>query len=413
MLLFSELNSPALLSEATGKGLTHLTHLEDAILDDGPPGATFALGILREFGRILNGGTVSRALDVHTKWDGAPSLIFGIDPADGQFFVSTKGALAKSPKLGKSHQDINTYWSSGPGPLLHIAFDLLAAACPSQGVFQGDAIFIKSVVTTETIDGVTYFVFRPNTITYAVDVNSDLGQRVFAADFGIVLHTMYTGTGTLANMTAKPITPSAFSSLRRVSGLLVIDNRFDDLSGTVTFTSGEYADFQLAFAAAAEQSKLGSKFYAVILSNPLHDYLQQFINAQVRQNQATPPGKTVHDLFIYFHDMMEKEVKTKKSAAGQQAVREKFEELIGDLRDVTKQLTQWFVLHQAIARTKNIVVQKLNQASKVGTFVSTPNGYKVTGPEGYVACGHDGRMIKLVDRMEFSRLNFTVPKAWK
>lgn len=411
MLLFSDYtHPPQVLFE--GKGLTHLTHLEDAILDDGPSGAAFALNILREFGHMLNGGTVSRAFNVHTKFDGAPSVIFGVDPEDGQFFVSTKGALAKSPKLGKSHKDIDGYWSGGPGPLLHLAFDLLRSAVQG-GVYQGDAIFTKSSVTVETIDGVTYYVFRPNTITYAVDVNSDLGNRIVAADFGIVLHTMYTGKGTLAAMSAKPITPTAFSSLKRVSGLLVIDNTFDDLSGTITFTTGERSDFTLAFQSAQDAAKLSARFYETILAPPLHEYLQQFINAQVRQNKQADAGRTVSGLFAFLHDSMEKEVNTKKSAEGQQRIREKFDDIVQEVRNISSLLTQWFALHQAIARTKNIVVQKLNQASKIATFVSTPNGYKVTGPEGYVACGHDGRMIKLVDRMEFSRLNFTVPKAWK
>ena len=392
--------------------LTHLTHLEDAVLDDGPAGVTFALTILREFGRILNGGTVSRSLDVHTKWDGAPSLIFGVDPEDGKFFVSTKGAFAKTPKLAKSHKEIDGYWSGGPGPLLHVAFDLLGAATP-RGIFQGDAIFTKSSVTVETIDGVTYYVFRPNTITYAVDVNSTLGNKIAAADFGIVLHTMYVGKGSLAAMSAKPITPAAFSTLRNISGLLVIDNTFDDLSGSITFTQGEYADYQLAFEEAQEYASLGTKFYDVILASPLHDYLQQFINAQVRQNKATAPAQSVNDLLIFLQDTMDKEIAGKKSPAGQAGVRSKFQGLIGDVRGIRKALIQWFSLHQAIARTKNIVIRKLNQASKVATFVATPNGYKVTGPEGYVACGHDGRMIKLVDRLEFSRLNFTVPKVWK
>jgi len=47
------------------------------------------------------------------------------------------------------------------------------------------------------------------------------------------------------------------------------------------------------------------------------------------------------------------------------------------------------------------------------TFIRTPNGYKVTNPEGYVAIDRvSGGAVKLVDRMEFSFNNFTAVKAW-
>ena len=35
--------------------------------------------------------------------------------------------------------------------------------------------------------------FTPNTITYAVPTNSDIGKRIRRARMGIVFHTSYTG----------------------------------------------------------------------------------------------------------------------------------------------------------------------------------------------------------------------------
>ena len=46
------------------------------------------------------------------------------------------------------------------------------------------------------------------------------------------------------------------------------------------------------------------------------------------------------------------------------------------------------------------------------TYVQTENGYRVTSPEGYVL-HHGGDMIKLVNRVEFSFINFTLDKSWK
>ena len=49
---------------------------------------------------------------------------------------------------------------------------------------------------------------------------------------------------------------------------------------------------------------------------------------------------------------------------------------------------------------------------RFASFIKTSDGYKVTAPEGFVAIDHVGKALKLVDRMEFSRANFTVAKSW-
>jgi len=391
---------------------THLTHLEDAILEDGAAGVTFALNVLREFGRTLNGGTVSRALNVSVKWDGAPAIIFGQDPADGQFFVATKGAFAKTPKLAKSHSDIDGYWSGGLAEKMHTAFSVLGAAKP-RGVLQGDALYSRGDLSSQTIDGVTYITFRPNTITYAVDVNSDLGRRIASSQFGIVVHTMYTGRGTLAQYNASPITPGAFSTMRSGSDVVILDAGFDDLSGTVTFTAQEQGDFTLAFSEAQSWSRLDGRVFKVLSTEPLHAYLQQFINSQIRQNMVYAPEQAFMAFQIFLAELEDAELAARKTDKGKDAVRARFGDMLTNMRNVQKGVVNWFALHSAIARAKNIIVRKLSQASNIASFVATPTGYRVTGPEGFVAVAHSGKAIKLVDRLEFSRLNFAMPKDWK
>jgi hypothetical protein len=62
---------------------------------------------------------------------------------------------------------------------------------------------------------------------------------------------------------------------------------------------------------------------------------------------------------------------------------------------------------------KNILVTKLNQAQNIPTFIETPQGFKSTDPEGYVAVDKKGNAVKLVNRMEFSAANFNAVKDWK
>ena len=61
---------------------------------------------------------------------------------------------------------------------------------------------------------------------------------------------------------------------------------------------------------------------------------------------------------------------------------------------------------------KNILVDKLKKVSSLKLFVDKGGGnYECTTPEGFVAISND-KATKLVDRMEFSKLNFTIPKVW-
>ena len=67
-----------------------------------------------------------------------------------------------------------------------------------------------------------------------------------------------------------------------------------------------------------------------------------------------------------------------------------------------------------LVNAKAIVINKLNQASSLGTFLRTRNGFRATNQEGFVAIDNINGSIKLVDRMEFSKANFSpeVIKGW-
>ena len=61
---------------------------------------------------------------------------------------------------------------------------------------------------------------------------------------------------------------------------------------------------------------------------------------------------------------------------------------------------------------KDFLISKLNQVQSIGHFLKTPNGYRVTAPEGFVAVDRVAGAVKLVDRLEFSIANFTMDKNW-
>jgi hypothetical protein len=80
-----------------------------------------------------------------------------------------------------------------------------------------------------------------------------------------------------------------------------------------------------------------------------------------------------------------------------------------------KKLKLVFDLQNFIVDSKLIIINKLNSLNKIGTFVKTKSGFKVTNPEGFVAIDRmEGGAVKLVDRLEFSTNNFSkdIIKGW-
>ena len=85
------------LTEASDKN-THLGHLEDEIFNGGVDGTRRALNFLRGLRNMLSGSS-SSSVNVTVKWDGAPAIVCGTNPENGKFFVATKSAFNKTPKL--------------------------------------------------------------------------------------------------------------------------------------------------------------------------------------------------------------------------------------------------------------------------------------------------------------------------
>ena len=74
-----------------------------------------------------------------------------------------------------------------------------------------------------------------------------------------------------------------------------------------------------------------------------------------------------------------------------------------------------FIMQNHVVDAKLFIINKLKTVSQIDTFVKTKSGFKVTGPEGFVAIDRmEGGAVKLVDRLEFSTNNFSpdIIKGW-
>jgi hypothetical protein len=402
------------LTEAAGKN-THMTHIEDLVLDGGVKGARQAILALRSLRDMLSGNTKA-PVDVTVKWDGAPALFAGEDPRDGQFFVAKKGIFNADPKVYKNHADIDADTSGDLNKKLKLAFDNLKGL-GIKDVIQGDFMFDSSDLKTETIGGVKHITFHPNTILYAIPTGTPLAKQIAKAKVGIVWHTSYSG-GTFETMRAefgKDIT----SKLKSSPNVWQVDATLKDLSGTATLTQ---KDSLLVSKKLSDAGKIFKKISASTLkeiesNKELNLIINVYNNRMVREGQRiTNTKKHATGLIMFVKDRYAKQIDKRSSQKGKDIQIQKRDELLKffDKKNL-KNLTNVFDLQNLIVDSKLIIINKLNKLSKIGTFVKTTSGFRVTNPEGFVAIDRmEGGAVKLVDRLEFSTNNFSkdIIKGW-
>jgi len=418
VLAFSSFRAPEtgfIVEGKEGKNL-HLEHLEDEVLNGGVQGVSMAFKFLDALQEMM-GGSAKSSVKITTKWDGAPAIFCGKDPADGQFFVGTKSVFAQNPKLCKTPKDVDEFYSeSGLNPKLKIALAKLKdVGIPDGHVFQGDMMFTSEDLKDKTIDGTDYITFQPNTIVYAIPKNTPLAKQIKGCKVGIVFHTDYSGKGNLAEYRAS-FNP-AVNKLKPAKDVWIQDAEYSDASGTAMFTAKESKDFSgMINLARAVSKKVDKSLIERFASDEkLRVDIKAFMNSKIRQGQKIGnTAKLAMELLAYLEEKQMKKIaklKTQKTIDAKTADLKKF------ILDLTKQKGKVkivFDLMNAIQQAKDYIVKKLEKVKQMtDTFVKTDKGFKVTGPEGFVAVDKlKGNAVKIVDRLEFSMANFNAIKSW-
>jgi len=411
MMKFSQLNE-----DKGGKNL-HLEHLEDEILNYGVEGGRAAINFLRSLRDMLAGNARS-SINMTVKWDGAPAIFAGIDPADGKFFVAKKSVFNVNPKLYKSVKEIDDDLSGTLNSKFKVALSEFSKL-GIKDVLQGDLMFTDDVETSK-IDGVSYFTFQPNTIVYAVPVDSDMGNQIKRAKIGIVWHTTYTGKE-LQSMKAS--FGANISGLKKSSSIWMDDATYKDVSGRATMTDKET---QKVTASLSSTGSTFNKINAPMLKKFLNlqdsmtgaiagASLKTYNNSKVRAGETIKNPKQHAQGYVKWVEMsIQKQIDKAKSDKGKDKYTSMQKEYMREVSKHTNNLVQIITFQNYLVDAKSQIVNKLNSVKGLtDTFIKTANGFKVTNPEGYVAIDRvSGGAVKLVDRMEFSFNNFTAVKAW-
>ena len=390
---------------------THMTHIEDKVLYGGVNGTREAINALRSLRDMLGG---VKDGNVSVKWDGAPAIFAGVDPRDGRFFVAKKGIFAKSPKVYKTDDDIDADASGDLNAKLKLALQHLSGL-GIKGVIQGDFLFSKSDIKTETIKGKSYTTFHPNTILYAVPSDSEMAKEIKAAQIGIVWHTTYTGTSFESMKASYGVDVSKFSRSTKVWSQ---DAMLRDLTNvTMSKEETDAVNTHLSSAGKIFNRISGTTLRQLEADQVLAQHIEQFNNTFVRKGAVI--GNTtahVNKLIRWINTKYQKEKAKRSTERGKATQQAKLDNLLSFFSSQNKRsLTPMFELQKEIVLAKLKLINSLNKLSKVKTFLKTTKGYKVTGEEGYVAIDKlGGDAVKIVDRMEFSYANFSpdILKGW-
>jgi hypothetical protein len=369
--------------------LKHLEHAEDHIIHGGDEGVQHAADNLDDLHNLMQGRKSKSKVTV--KYDGSPSVVFGHHPETGKFFVASKSAFNVNPKINYSREDVDRNHGHAPGlaDKLKTALEHLPKVMPrTGGVYQGDFLYDKGDIHDE---GGKYK-FTPNTITYGAKKDSAQGRKIAASKMGFVVHTKYSGKK-LDDMKARfDVDHGSFKQDPHVN---LVNPEVQDSTGH-SHDDRSQREYEKHKAKALEAYRQVTPEAMKTLGD--HDqHLKQYINSTVRD--GSKPNTNAY--ISHLEKKRDSEAGKVKTEAAKKKKSDQYNQLIDQVKENHKGFSAGLELHGHLQRAKDTLVKALGNPTE---FEHTVGGKEVK-PEGFVSI-RGGRPTKLVDRSEFSRLNF-------
>jgi len=378
-----------LFESANEEKLTHLEHAEDHPINAGHEGTQHAINTLQQTANALRGKPSTAR--VMTKFDGSPSIVFGKHPETGKFFVASKSAFNKDPKINYTQEDIQKNHGHAPGLVskLSAALEHLPKVTPKHGVYQADIMHTPEDVKD---DGMSTS-FRPNTIHYSAPSNSPTASKVKSSKIGVAVHTAYHGKD--------------FGSLKAEYGADVSGfNKHPDVHVISTqykpehaqYSDEDHKQFNKHIQDATNLSKsIKPEHYSALDDHSHREMMKTYINSTVRNN-------TKPDVEGYKGFMRERASVAASKVKTDAAKRSKLEAGDSAVTHVTSNQTHFsnvLNLHHHLQQAKNVLVGAMSRTSDFEHRIAG----QLTKPEGFVSVINN-RPTKLTDRYEFNRMNF-------
>ena len=289
--------------------LKHLEHLEDEMLNYGVEGCKAAVGFLQELRKML--GCDNSTGYMQTKWDGAPSIVCGKDPANGLFFVGTKSVFNKTePKICYTESDVDRFEYKGDlAEKLKMSLQYFRNLGIT-GVIQGDLMFTASTVKKESVHGEKLYTFRPNTITYGIPIDHDIGKRISKAKIGVVFHTHYRGERDGYDLSTMSARAGAATNFKDNPDVAVINN--DTPMHKVGLNHSEEMKFDKHVSDIEAMCKKCGDFLDELVTNTgstgdekwhVASYLKPFFNAEIKAARTISNADTAFEnLYNFYYD---------------------------------------------------------------------------------------------------------------
>jgi hypothetical protein len=404
------------IQEAFGKSTNlHSSHIEDLPVLAGKYGIRWTIDTLNSLlSDLASRGSPKKKLTSSIKIDGAPAAMCFISfPGLEGPGVATKGLFAKNPKYARTTEDCQSLY--GHAPDLVRKMQKLLLSIPSMGipegeVWQGDFLYDSESLSTEMIGGEECLTFQPNTIIYAVPLDSALAGEIANSDIGIAFHTRYTGTidSAKANYNAK------VAVLNPTPGVFMTDPYIPSLAGKATFSPEEtqYIDAKLS---AAEETYNTLDIEDIINNEDFVMLFNTFQNTLVRKGtQVIDPQEFYTEFNTWLNSRVSKELDSKKTDKGKEQTKQKF--VPYQLMAKDARIISIIKLINDLTDLKSKFIQKLNQFGQFKTYLKSLDGnIMTTNQEGFMISDEEGNAVKLVDRGEFSKMNFdpNILKGWQ
>ena len=369
--------------------LKHIHHAEDRPLFHGAKGFEHAKGALTQAHEHIKSGSKSTHLTM--KYDGSPAIVFGHHPETGKFFVASKSAFNKNPKINYTHEDIKKNHGHAPGLMdkLHASLNHLKKIAPKTGVYQGDLMYTHDDLKHHKNGKVS---FTPNTITYTG--HGEEAQKIKDSKIGVVVHTQYHGK-TAASLKADPH-PDLHNFATHKD---VWTKHPEHDTSNVHYSEHDQEEFHKHIAAAQKIHDTHKK--TMYRTTEPHGGESGHLATYINQTVRTDEKPSAEGLKKHITDKYNKAIEKLKTPASQGRRQAELSSHTKHIDAHKKDYENLLKMHKHLQQAKDVLVNNLNQHT--GGLEHHIDS-KATDPEGYVV-HHAGEPTKLVNRKEFAKAN--------
>jgi Family of unknown function (DUF6267) len=351
-----------------------IAHPEDLIINEGSKGAHRAVNELTNLSTLT------------IKWDGFPAIVFGRDK-NGNLVIVDKHMFKQVAKGNLEFTSIRDYdltrnidrndlWAKED--ILRPALDKIIPNI-TDTYYMGDLLWVNTPASIGDS-----FVFKPNTVEYRVKHNSELGNSIANSIGGIAVHTFIPG------LTAEDEPVTSIDVFSECKDITFISTKMKQ-TPNVAINSALLQAVQTALATYSSDVDATIAKLTELKCKSVITAMSPFITSMINNEDLST---NITSRFIEFSTpRLTNSARTKLFLPN------------GKLRkDIYRGILGLWEIWGAISNLKLDIKHQIDAQQLYSAVQPVINS--IISHEGYV-CGAGVNKIKIVNRLEFSRANFS------